>query len=298
MLHAGQATSGNRRNQRRRSGADVQTCTIAPGNRWRALPGAGFPVYAYDPDFYNCAYLTSGPSAAAAVPVISGMLGVRSILDVGCGQGAWLREWMNAGVTTVAGIDGPYIDPGMLLFPAACFQAVDLRQRFALGETFDLVVCLEVGEHLPAVNAADLVASLCAHGDMVLFSAAPPGQGGEHHVNEQPYSYWKTQFEANGFVLFDCIRPALATVPQVSRWYRQNSFLYAAQSRAASLPPGIRNTLVPPGADPPDLSSGWYRLRKGVIRLLPTAAVTMLSIMKKRTVRFRRRFSRVPMTAR
>jgi hypothetical protein len=34
---------------------------------------------------------------------------------------------------------------------------------------------------------------------MVLFSAAPPGQGGEHHVNERTYEFWRGLFARHGY---------------------------------------------------------------------------------------------------
>ena len=67
-----------------------------------------------------------------------------------------------------------------------------------IGRRFDLVNCLEVAEHLDASRADSFVDDLCALGDVVVFSAAIPGQGGTHHVNEQFQSYWQERFRRNG----------------------------------------------------------------------------------------------------
>ena len=77
------------------------------------------------------------------------LLGVSSILDVGCGRGAWLREWQNAGVKIAKGVDGPYVRQQSLLIAAQDFAAVDLSKKFDLGRRYDLVSSLEVAEHLP-----------------------------------------------------------------------------------------------------------------------------------------------------
>jgi len=41
----------------------------------------------------------------------------------------------------------------------------------------------------------------------VAASAAVLGQGGEHHLNEQPHDYWRDMFLQRGFALIDGLRP-------------------------------------------------------------------------------------------
>ena len=67
-----------------------------------------------------------------------------------------------------------------------------------LGD-IDLVVSMEVAEHLPASCADRYVDILCSFTDTVVFSAAVPGQGGTDHVNEQPHEYWIEKFAERGF---------------------------------------------------------------------------------------------------
>jgi hypothetical protein len=62
-----------------------------------------------------------------------------------------------------------------------------------------LVICTEVAEHLPANVASQLVSHLVSLSDVILFTAATPGQGGRHHLNEQPHSYWVALFAQLGF---------------------------------------------------------------------------------------------------
>jgi hypothetical protein len=76
------------------------------------------------------------------------------------------------------------------------------------------------------------VESLTATSDVVLFSAALPGQGGRNHVNERLHSYWAGEFASRGYAVFDAFRPVFWTDGRVEPWYRQNAFLYIKRSHA------------------------------------------------------------------
>ncbi len=55
-------------------------------------------------------------------------------------------------------------------------------------------------EHVAAGSADRLVDLVTAIAPRVAFTAAPPGQGGVGHVNEQPPEYWIERFAARGQV--------------------------------------------------------------------------------------------------
>ena len=130
----------------------------------------------YNQRFFD--YVSAGAlrSAKGLLPLLADME-IKSVLDVGCGQGAWLSVWREFGVGDITGIDGNYVDVDRLKIPKEHFVVGDLRESFDLGRHFDLVQCLEVAEHLPAISARSLVASLTRHANLVLFSAAAKGQG-------------------------------------------------------------------------------------------------------------------------
>jgi hypothetical protein len=79
-------------------------------------------------------------------------------------------------------VDGDDVPRGALAIPAAAFWAIEISQPFDLGRRFDLLQCLEVAEHLPEMHSDTLIDNLCRHGDLIMFSAAIPGQGGDFHV--------------------------------------------------------------------------------------------------------------------
>jgi hypothetical protein len=116
---------------------------------------------------------------------------------------------------------------------------------------------------------------------VVLFSAATPGQGGEHHVNERPYSYWRELFSDRGYVMFDLIRPFVAADGSVEPWYRYNAFIYIARDHLASLPAAIRSFQIDRDEPIPDLAPLRYRLRRMVIGMLPVRAATSVAVFKK-----------------
>lgn len=246
-------------------------------------------LYEYRDDFYSYQQIGSLASARTVVPLLLRHLSVRSVLDVGCGAGAWLAAYLEAGVTEVSGVDGGYVSPQQLMIHSSKFSAVDVSGPFRLSRTFDLVQCLEVAEHLDPGSSATLVENLAAHGVVVLFSAAPPGQGGEHHVNERPYEFWRGLFAERGYELYDFVRPALRELHGVEPWYRYNTMLFVRREAARTLHRNIAATRVSPGEPVADISPFLFRCRKRVLAMLPVPAVTGLASLKHRLILRRQR---------
>lgn len=164
-------------------------------------------------------------TAATLARTILGLVQPSSVLDVGCGLGHLARALAEGGVTKVEGIDGPQVDRQRLKIPQENFHALDLRQPFDLGRKFDLVISMEVAEHLPETCARDFVASLVRHGDTILFSAAHPGQGGQNHLHERWAGWWHALFRTQGLVPIDALRPILLKEPWLPHWHQTNPFL-------------------------------------------------------------------------
>jgi SAM-dependent methyltransferase len=181
----------------------------------------------YDPSFFDALSPGSRGSAAIVVPLVEKLVGPSSVLDVGCATGTWLAEWESRGVTDIYGLDGGSVAGSALQIAPGKFQSKDLRKPFSLGRRFDLVQCLEVAEHLEEQYADSFIESLVGHADTILFSAAIPGQTGNHHVNEQWPSYWVAKFAKHGYQPFDVIRPRIWTDSNVEIWYRQNILLFS-----------------------------------------------------------------------
>ncbi len=248
-------------------------------------------MYEYDEEFYRYINAGSVRSAEVLVPALLKLLpqAVTSVLDVGCGAGAWLSVWKQQGCQ-VKGLDGSYVDTTSLLIDSSEFQAQDLQRDFELREKFDVAQCLEVAEHLPESASATLVTALCRHADIVLFSAAAPGQGGENHINEQPYAYWRDLFADKGYQMYDPLRGPLAGNTQVLPWYRYNTFVYVNSKTLPATHAALSSYKVAQSRRPADVSPAWYRARKAVIRILPVQMRTGLAIIKKHAANFSLRF--------
>jgi SAM-dependent methyltransferase len=234
----------------------------------------------YSHDFYDYIDAGSRRSARAVARLLKPEIRIGSLLDVGAGHGAWAAEWLAAGVKQVLAVDGDYVQRDQLAIPAGNFMAHDLATPLDLKRHFDLVQTLEVAEHLPAAKADLFVDNLARHGDVILFSAAVPHQGGEHHVNEQPPQYWRAKFAERGFAVFDFVRPALAQAEGVMPWYRFNTYLYANRAGQKRLSKAIKATRV---ADDQALTIGGdfkWLLRRTAVRMIPAALVKPIAMAK------------------
>jgi SAM-dependent methyltransferase len=239
--------------------------------------------HAYDQKFIRYAATSSRYGASKVIPVVLSALDVGSVLDVGCAGGGWLSEWKQAGIADVFGVDGAYVDPADLEIEAERFKAADLAHPFDLGRTFDLVQSLEVAEHIDESDSGVFVANLVRHaGRFILFSAAVPGQGGEYHVNEQPYDFWRERFAKNGYSAFDFVRPRIAGDSGISFWYRYNIILFVKNEHAADLNPIVKATRIPDGGPVADISSRWFKLRKNIVRALSAKTRDRLARLKAR----------------
>lgn len=187
----------------------------------------------YDANFHDVMTDRALPSARVIVPVLLEFMEIHSVLDIGCGQGAWLKTFREHGVERVRGLDGASVDRSRLLIDPACFTAVDLEKCPERTETFDLALCLEVAEHLGARASRPLVRLLTRAAPLVLFSAAVPGQGGIDHQNEQWPEYWRSLFAEHGYRRLDPVRRHIWQDPRVAGWYQQNLFLFASADAIA-----------------------------------------------------------------
>jgi SAM-dependent methyltransferase len=183
----------------------------------------------YDRAFFAEQVDGSARSARVVVPLVMKFVrDVRSVVDVGCGTGVWLASFKDAGVPRVLGLDGgAAAEQGQLEIELDEFRPANLEGNIDLDEFFDLCICLEVAEHLTERAAAAIVRNICNLSDVVLFSAAIPGQGGNHHFNERWPSYWADLFASAGYEALDSIRGLIWNDARVEWWYRQNLLLFA-----------------------------------------------------------------------
>lgn len=146
--------------------------------------------------------------------------GVRSVLDVGCGEGHALKFFRELGCTVV-GVDGVAQDDSSIDvhdFTAGPYGPIDV----------DLVWCCEFVEHIEEVYLPNILAALQS-APLVLLTHAEPGQQGHHHVNCQPSSYWVGALAVSGYSLDE----RLTSLTRVIAGLNTNQYNHYARSGMA-----------------------------------------------------------------
>jgi SAM-dependent methyltransferase len=197
----------------------------------------------YDKNFYDWNAQSATRSAGPVSELVYNMLRPTRVVDVGCGRGEWLKAFHELGAHELFGLDGDHVDRDRLLIDRRQFLPTDLARAFEVPGQYDLAISLEVAEHLPPSSSHRFVRALTGAAPYVLFSAAIPGQDGNGHINLKWPGYWRGLFEAEGFRMFDPIRPLIRNHPSIEWWYRQNIFLYASQ-KLDPIPVGLGEEVV------------------------------------------------------
>lgn len=154
----------------------------------------------YNTDYYAIIRNKYEGFAKEFVPVLHARYKPSSVIDIGCGIGLYLAEFHKLGIK-IKGIDSSLDAQKNSAIDESFFELADLSQPIAAAAQYDMCICSEVGEHLPAAAADILVQSICDSSPLVIFSAAHPGQKGTGHINEQPQEYWIKKFVDHGYDL-------------------------------------------------------------------------------------------------
>jgi SAM-dependent methyltransferase len=159
----------------------------------------------------------------------------RSVIDIGCGSGRILH-WLRSknffrppfGKIAVSGYEGS--QSAVKYWPKSVnknIRVADCTEPLEKEAPAVLVICLEVAEHIETERSEQLVKNICNLSDQyILFSAAPIGQGGVGHINEQPWQFWVNLFEKSGWKEHRALTAEFKErlqVKVVSPWYRENT---------------------------------------------------------------------------
>ncbi len=121
-----------------------------------------------------------------------------SVLDAGCAMG-FLVEALNERAVDARGID----------VSEYAISQVDesVRDRCTVGSLaepiagrYDLIVSIEVLEHIPPTETDRVIANLCAATDRILLSTTPSDYGEATHLNVQPPEAWAALMAREGFL--------------------------------------------------------------------------------------------------
>jgi|SRR5579862_6103515 len=121
----------------------------------------------------------------------------RRVLDAGCGLGLLVETLRDRGVDAY-GVDVSSYVIGQVYEPIRPFCSQGSITEEFQGR-YDLIVSIEVLEHMPPAEAERAVENMCAHTDEVLFSSTPIDYKEPTHVNVRQPDYWVEQFGRYGF---------------------------------------------------------------------------------------------------
>ena len=156
-----------------------------------------------------------------------------SVLHIGCGSGAYLKYFASQGTQRIKGVDraegrSRYLQPDE-------YAQVELGTPVELGETFDLVICVEEIENIPAQSERVLISGIARHArERIVFSSAKAGQPGAGHIDCRPISHWLELFASAGWhpCLFDSLAlRSLSTFP----WFHGNLVVLTRDGHGAAV---------------------------------------------------------------
>ena len=157
---------------------------------------------------YNGTFFKTRKSLAWRAPIVCNAIAAviypETIIDIGCAVGDLIVGFTKIGVDAW-GLEGAGMAFQYLMCPKERVVQHDLRDRclslpIEFPKKFDAVVCFEVAEHIEPEYADTFVWNLQSLArKWIIMSAAPPGQGGDYHVNCQKSEYWDEKIRQYGF---------------------------------------------------------------------------------------------------
>ena len=147
---------------------------------------------------------------------------IKSVLDLGSGFGYSSHFFKNKGLDVLA-VDGLEQNINRAVYPTFLHDIT----KGPIKTRVDLVHCHELVEHVEEKYLDNLLASM-ACGKFVMMTNAPPGQGGYHHVNEQPTEYWIEHMKRYGYEVLpeDSMRIKAIANSEGAVWMGQTGTIY------------------------------------------------------------------------
>jgi len=247
--------------------------------------------FRYSKEFYHSVDNRASETAKVIFRELRNYLNVTTMVDAGCGSGAWARTAIDEGFTQAFGVDlSSSLD---LIKKNKSFEKILANGNLILIErdfvkdsvsglpVAELAICLEVAEHLPPEIGASLITRLTEASNFVIFSAAQPGQGGTYHINERPIEFWVEEFAKYNFEPFDPFREILRKSQNVPRFYALNMLLFVSKGSINTdkrvLDKHALNNARVVRKDQLDKRTLIEKMRYALIKKLPLKFVTALS---------------------
>lgn len=112
----------------------------------------------------------------------------KEVVDIGCGSGLYVNSLRDQKIKAIGYDINPIVEGKKYLSKKSIFD---------INHKSELIICLEVAEHIETKHNDEIVKSLYNNlkpGGTLIFTAAFPGQQGIGHINCQPKEYWLEKF--------------------------------------------------------------------------------------------------------
>ncbi len=242
----------------------------------------------YNDSFYVSVSSRAQIAARETLHILSKYCYPTRIADFGCGYGTWTNVASNIFPSAqVTGYD--FLETIQIAEKINSINGTFIPFDFETNEMdypeFDLSICLEVVEHISKECASRHIARMCKSSEVILFSGATPGQGGTGHINEQTQSYWVTEFEKNGFIPLDLIRPQIRANREIPSYYKNNILLFVKEEQLQEkssqiLNLELRNQFLLAAYKCDDLRSTLEKILQYGLKFLPPSFVSFLAKIK------------------
>lgn len=170
------------------------------------------PASLYDKDYYETGCSISTYEAYGrrepwlsffgnAAKSIKQQYAPKTAVDIGCAFGLLVEAMVDLGIDAYGFDVSPFAISNARPDVADRLKVGSLSDPIPLvtGQKYDMVICIEVLEHLPPEMAKTAIQKLCAAGDCILFSSSPDDFDEPTHFNVQPVAEWLKMFANEGF---------------------------------------------------------------------------------------------------
>ena len=155
---------------------------------------------------------------------------VKSVLDIGCGEGHSTKFFHMLGCD-VLGIEGSQQAINNSVTPDRIVKHDYCEGPFIPKQKYDLVWASEFVEHVEEKYINNILKTFSFAKKLILMTFATPGQGGYHHVNEQPASYWIDLLSKMGYQYSKELTKRTRSLATIEIWYNAS---YGARVYASS----------------------------------------------------------------
>jgi Glycosyl transferase family 2 len=172
--------------------------------------------------------------------IIKSFENIETAIDIGCGDGRYTRNLIDHGINC-KGFDGSPLTPKL---SGGLCGVKDFSESVDIG-TFDLVLSLEVGEHIPPQYEQVFIDNLCkAARKYLCVSWGIVGQPGYGHFNCRNNDYVIAEMQKRGFIFDEKTSMRLRSASTFP-WFKNTIMVfYKKESDIKNIFKGFESSLV------------------------------------------------------